>query len=141
MTLQTVAIQVPQSLYHRLERFSQLTHRPLEKVIVQTLETGIPTLPDDLSEVMRKALIELESLSDEALWQVARSSVSLGQQRQHSGLLEKNQLGTLTESERERLAQLRQAADTLMLRKAYAYVLLKWRGYRLPTLDELEMQA
>jgi hypothetical protein len=35
---------------------------------------------------------------------------------------------------------LRQKADQLMLRKAYAYVLLKWRGHRLPTLAELEAQ-
>ncbi len=28
----------------------------------------------------------------------------------------------------------------MMLRKAYVYMLLKWRGHRLPSLAELEIQ-
>ena len=141
MTFQTVAVQVPQSLYHRLERLAQLTQRPLEKLVVQTLEHGVPPLPDDLPEDMRTMLIALEDLDDEALWRVARSMVDLEQQARHHQLLEKNKLGTLTEAEQARLAQLRQETDALMLRKAYAYVLLKWRGYRLPNPAEMNNQG
>ena len=36
--------------------------------------------------------------------------------------------------------RLAQEADLLALRKAYAAVLLKWRGHRLPSLAELEAQ-
>ena len=138
MSVQTLTIQMSQSLYQRLERVSKLTRRPLEKVVAQTLESNIPPLPDTLPPVMRDALVALEALSDEALWQVARSVVSPEQQEQHHLLLEKNKAGTLTEAEHESLTRLREDADLLMLRKAYAYVLLKWRGYRLPTLTELE---
>lgn len=140
MAVQTVTIQMSQSLYQRLERISQLTRRPLEKVVAQTLESTIPPLPDTLPPVMRDALLALEALSDEALWQVAHSVVSPEQHEQHSRLLEKNKATTLTAAERDLLARLRQDADLLMLCKAYAYVLLKWRGYRLPTLAELEAQ-
>ena len=38
------------------------------------------------------------------------------------------------------LDTLRDEADALMLRKAQAYALLKSRGYKLPTLDELRAQ-
>jgi hypothetical protein len=141
MTVQTVAVQMPQPLYRRLERLSELTRRPLEDLVVQTLDAGVPPLPDDLPEEMRDDLMALESLDTEALWQVARSEVNTEQQELHSLLLERNRLGTITESERATLAQLRQQADQLMLRKAYAYVLLKWRGHRLPTLAELEAQV
>ncbi|MBC8448447.1 MAG: hypothetical protein H8D78_11920 [Chloroflexi bacterium] len=141
MTVQTIAIQMPPPLYRRLERLAELTRRPLESVVVQTLDSNIPPLPDDLPAKMRGDLLALEVLNDDALWRVARSAVSPEQQEQIGFLLEKNRLGTITKPERATLAQLRREADQLMLRKAYAYVLLKWRGYRLPTLAELEAQA
>jgi hypothetical protein len=141
VTVQTVAIQMPQSLYHRLERLSELTRRPLEDLVVQTLSVGVPPLPDDLPAEMRHDLMVLEGLDDDALWQVARGEISPERRKQHSLLLEKNSLGTISEPEQATLARLRQEADQLMLRKAYAYVLLKWRGHRLPTLAELETQA
>lgn len=120
MSIQTVSIEMPQPLYHRLERLSKLARRPLQDLVVQTLDVGIPPLPDDLPQEMRPDLLALEELDDDALWQVARSEVDPGQGEQHSLLLEKNRLGTITEPERETLAQLRQQADQLMLRKAYA---------------------
>ena len=141
VTVQTIAIQMPQPLYRRLERLAELTHRSLENVVVRTLYSSIPPLPDDLPDEMRSDLLALEDLDDDALWQVARSEVGLEQQEQISLLLEKNRLGIITESEYATLAQLRREANQLMLRKAYAYVLLKWRGYRLPTLAELEAQV
>lgn len=140
MTAQTTAIEIPQSLYRRLERLAELSHRPVENVVVQTLNANVPPLPDDLPAEMRDDLLALEILDDDALWQVARSAVSLEQQEEHYLLLEKNQAGTLTSSEQAKLAEFRHKADQLMLRKAYAYVLLKWRGYRLPGLTELEAQ-
>jgi hypothetical protein len=136
-----MAIEMPQPLYRRLERLSELTRRPLEDLVVQTLAAGVPPLPDDLPPEMRDDLLTLEGMDDDALWQIARSEISPEQQEQHSLLLEKNRSGIITEAEREVLVQLRQEADQLMLRKAYAYVLLRWRGYRLPTLAELEAQA
>jgi hypothetical protein len=141
MTGQTIAIQMSPPLYRRLERLAELTRRPLENVVVQTLDSNVPPLPDELSAEMRGDLLALEYLNDDALGQVARSTVGPEQQEQISLLLEKNRLGTIVESERVTLAQLRQEADQLMLRKAYAYVLLKWRGYRLPALAELQAQA
>jgi len=141
MTTQMVAIDVPQPLYRRLQRLAELTRRPVETLVAQTLDANIPPLPDHLPEEMRADLLALESLDDESLWQVARSTVSPEQQKEHSRLLTKNSRGTITEADRGRLDQLSREADRLMLRKAYAYVLLKWRGYRLPTLAELEAQA
>ena len=141
MTVQTVAIQMPQPLYRRIERLARLARRPLENIVVQTLDSNVPTLPDDLPEKMRRDLLALEGLNNDTLWRVARSTFSPEQGKQISLLLEKNRLGTIIEPERATLAQLRREADQLMLREAYAYVLLKWRGYRLPTLAELEAQA
>lgn len=138
--METVAIHVPQTLYHRLERLAALTQRPIESLVVQTLASTIPPLPDDLPPVMRDALIALESLSDDVLWQVVRSRFPDDQYHQFMELREKRRAGSMTKAEQVLLDQLTGEADLLTLRKAYAAVLLKWRGHRLPSLVELESE-
>jgi hypothetical protein len=56
-------------------------------------------------------------------------------------LLQKNEDGLLMPEERQELAMLRESADQLMLRKAYAWSLLRWRGQRVPSLEELRLQS
>jgi predicted HAD superfamily phosphohydrolase len=137
MTTQTIPVQVPRSLYHQLERLATLTNQPLEDIVERSLAASIPPLPDTLSDEIRDDLLVLEGLEDDELWEAARSVISPEQQEEISLLLEKNK-ATLTEAEKARLSELQAQADRLMLRKAYAYVLLKWRGHRLPTLAEWE---
>jgi hypothetical protein len=141
MSDQTLAIHMPELLYRRLSRLAELTHRPLESLVVQTLSANVPPLPEDLAEPEREALLALETLDDTTLWQVARSMIAPTQHERLSELLERQRDSALTPDEMTELADLRRAADLLMLRKAYAYVLLKWRGRRIPTLAELETQA
>jgi hypothetical protein len=133
MSAETVAIHVPASLHHRLERWAKLSNRSVENVVDQTLTAGIPPLPDNIPDDASTELVALESLNDEALWQVAQDVMRAEKQAQLSQLLEKNKLATLSETETTKLTELQTEADQLMLRKAYAYVLLKWRGHRLPT--------
>ena len=137
MTTDTVAIQVPQSLYRRLERLARLTQRPLESLIVQALSANLPPLPDDLPAAQRDALVALEGLSDGELWQVTRSAMPQRDQERFAALRDRRRAGTLPPAEQGALDELAQAADQLTLRKAYAAVLLAWRGHRLPTPDEL----
>jgi len=59
------------------------------------------------------------------------------QQELHFQLLEKNQNNQLSESDRLFLKSLRVSADYLMLKKAYAYRLLKWKGFSLPDFEQL----
>jgi hypothetical protein len=63
--------------------------------------------------------------------------VSLAQQEHHLALLEKNSASEITSSEQNELAALRLAADRLMLRKAYAWAVLRWLGHPAPSLNEL----
>lgn len=138
MTTETIAIQVPEPLYRRLERLAALSGRPLESLITQTLSASIPPLPDDLPAPTRDALTALEALSDDDLWQIARSTVPEVQYEQFVELREKQRVGMITPDEQATLDHLVQESDLLVLRKAYAAVLLKWRGHRLPTLADLE---
>jgi hypothetical protein len=132
------SVEISPALYQRLKRVAQLTQQPVDELVRRTLEAGVPPLPEDLPEAMHADLLALESLNDDELWQVAQSRLSDEDIARRDDLLERNSAGTITAAERQALAKLRQAADGLMLRKAYATVLLKWRGHRLPPLVEAD---
>jgi len=134
---QSVTLQLPEAIYERVRRAAEATKRPVEEVLVKTIEAVIPPSIDDLPLLYREEFISMESLSDNELLKVAESVMSPTQQRRYSFLLRKNQKGTLTEKEREELAQLGDEARKLTLRKSYAYAILKWRGHRISTLAEL----
>jgi len=128
MTFQTVTLQVPQSIYQSAWRTARAVKRPVEDFFLMVLKSSLPSL-EGLPEETITELTALESCTDKQLWAAARSTLSLAQRRQLSGLLHKNQAGKLTERERHKLDELIAASGLLMLRRARAYVLLKWRGY------------
>lgn len=138
MTADTMPIQVPRALYQRLERLVHLTNRPLDTLVAQALSASLPPLPDDLPPAMRDALLALEPLSDAELEQVADSTMPDEQAARLADLREQRRAGRITAVEQHLLDALLQEADLLTLRKAYAAVLLKWRGHALPSLAELE---
>jgi hypothetical protein len=137
MTTNSVAVQVPEALYRRLERLATLTNRPVERVLAQTLTSGLPPLPDDLPATMRDALANLESLADAALERVVRERMDVTEVERFEILRQQRRAGSITRSEAQQLTDLTTTADLLTLRKADAAVLLKWRGRRVPTLADL----
>ena len=138
MTMYTVTVQMPETLYRRLEQLATLSQHPLEAIIIQTLAVTIPSLPDDLSPAMRDALVSLEELSDDDLRQITRSAFPVDLYDLFGSLREKRRLGTITTDEQVILDQFIQDADTLALHKAYAEMLLKWRNHPLLALMERE---
>ncbi|HEX6797578.1 MAG TPA: hypothetical protein VF116_07685 [Ktedonobacterales bacterium] len=137
MASDTITIHLPDDLYRRLERLAGLTKQPLEGLIVKTLSANLPALPDDLPSATRDALQALEGLSDAELWQRAQATFPQDQYERLTQLRERRHEGTLIADEREELGRLLAAADLLTLEKAYAAVLLRWRGHRLPSLAAL----
>ncbi|NOT56578.1 MAG: hypothetical protein HOP18_18420 [Deltaproteobacteria bacterium] len=138
MSESIVAIPMPPLLYQRLQRLAVLTHRPLESLVLQALDTNVPPLLEEMPEQIRTDLAALEQLTDEALRQVASSHWDAQQHTRYSTLVEKERAGTLTPAEQKTLEELYHDANCQMLRKAYANALLKWRGHQLPTLAQLE---
>lgn len=133
MAVQTLHIPLPEVIVQRLQRVAEATHQPLEAVIVHTICGNLPPTPDDLSPAWREAVADLPTLSDEALWAVARTSLPPQQWRRHQRLLRKAQEGPLTAAEQHELEVLRTATDRFVTRRSYALALLKWHGHTLPT--------
>jgi len=89
---------------------------------------------------MQAGLQAMQTFSIEELLKIAQSQVPTTQQQRHLALLEdQQQSDSMAPDERQELRKLGIAADQIMLKKAYAWALLRWRGYRIPTLDELPL--
>jgi hypothetical protein len=137
---QTITLTLPDNILQPAQRVAQATKQSVEELLVTALQAALPTLEDLPPDVVQH-LVALESLDDQTLWRVMLETVPRDQQHQLHDLLLRNQAGMLTDTEREQLAILQQQADLVMLRKARAAVLLRFRGKRVPTLAELSQLA
>jgi len=140
MSEQIVTLELPKPLWEWAQRTAMVTQRPVEKVLVDSLSATIPPPLDDIPDEFRDELALLETKNDDDLWAITRSGMSPKTIRQYDNLLEKSNRGVLTTQEKRGLEKLRKTAERIMLKRARAFVLLQWRGYRLPTVDELEKQ-
>ncbi len=137
---QTITLTLPDDVLQPVQRVAQATQQLVEELLVTALQAVLPALEGLPPDVMQH-LVALESLDDQTLWRVMLETVPLNQQQRLHDLLLRNQAGILTDAEREQLVLLQQQADLVMLRKARAAVLLRFRGKRVPTLAELSQLA
>lgn len=137
---ETVTLTIPDRMLQSVQRVAQATHRPIEDLLVTALENSLPPL-EGLTASLTQALTMLETLDDEALREVMAENVPAEKQDKIKELLELGQAGALTTQEHEHLTSLQDSADLVMLRKARAAVLLRFRGKRVPTLAELNQAA
>lgn len=133
----TITLTLPDDAIQRYQRGAIIARKRLDEFLVERLVDVAPPLAEDLPSPLDKELKRLEELDDDALWGMARSRLSPKQQRLYDGLLQKNSQGSITDEEKEKLQALGQEARRLTLMKAHAFMLLKWRGHQIPTLDQL----
>jgi hypothetical protein len=136
MTTHELTVQLSGPIYRRLERIAQETNQPVEAIALTSIAGNLPPSLDDVPVDLREELRALQTLDDDALWNVARGKLDSVQQTQLETLLARNSAGVLTEEEQEELARLGDETDRLNLRKAQAYALLRWRGFPLPSIDD-----
>lgn len=137
MTTQRVTIELPEPVFRQLTRIAEATQQSVEVLAAQSVVSNLPPSVDNASAEMQPDLLKMQSLSIEELLEIANAKVEASQHERHIELLEKNQEGSLTSEERQELTDLRLVADLLMLRKAYAWSVLRWRTHRIPPLKEL----
>jgi hypothetical protein len=134
---QTITLTVPDRVFQPIQRVAEATDQPIEALLLTALEASLPPLEGLPPELMDE-MTELERLDDQALWRVMAETIPLQTQRQIEELLRRNSDGSILETEREQLSLLQRQADLIMLRKARAANLLRFRGKRVPTLAELD---
>jgi hypothetical protein len=130
-------LELPDDIYEHVRRAAEGTNQPLEKALVNIVRGATPSL-EKVPPEYRPDLEAMEDLSDVELRKISQTPLAPAKQRRLESLLHKNQQGKLTDRERQALAGLRADADRSMLRRSYAYLLLKYRGHRLPNLGDLQ---
>jgi hypothetical protein len=135
---QSVTLLLPEETLQRYRRGATAARKLLEEFLVERLLETVPPLADDLSSPLREELQVLERLDDDALWQVARGQLPPARQRLYSRLLARQSQGIITAQEQETLHSLGEQARLLTLKAAHAYMVLKWRGHRIPSPEELQ---
>ena len=126
-----ITLDIPDSIHQRLLNTAHATQRPLNEIILRSLQIGSPPTWDDAPPEFQADLAALDRLDDSTLSQIARSQKTETDLERYDVLLDRNQNESLTDAEQDELATLRKEADRFMLCKAQAIVLLRWRGHTL----------
>ncbi len=134
MTFQTVTLKMPAPVYQRAQRAATALQRPMEEVLVDTLNVALPPL-DDVPQEMVSELAAMISLTDEALWHIARSVMPTKRQTMLHSLSSAQRERELTPAETRKLRELQQEYGRFTLRKAQAYALLHHRGLYSPITE------
>ncbi len=129
MSVHPVTLSLPEALYQRAREAAQVSNRPLEQVLTQSIALSLPALESDLSAATRSELAALPLLSDARLWTIARGEMDKRKQARLQTLAETQKHRSLTLVEKAELGQLMNEAELVMLRKAEAYQLLARRGH------------
>ena len=135
---QTITIDLPDPLFKQLKRAAELFRQPTETIIAQSLAHSLPPLLEEIPFQYQPDVFPLLQMNDADLRQEMSRAFPPERWVEYETLLDKKKTGALTSAEEQRLDTLRREADILMFRRGYAAVLLKRRGYPLPTLQELE---
>lgn len=128
MTTQEIILNLPEPIYDQIRQAAEKSHRSIDDLIIEAVIAAAPTLDSPVMP-LRSALAQLAYLNDAALWQVARSTMSVAQRERLEDLHLKQQREGLTSQEKkEDRALLALYQETILIR-AQAAVLLKQRGY------------
>jgi hypothetical protein len=118
-------LTVPKDIYIRVSQIAQERSRPVDDVMLDYLRTlAAPLPPDEEAE-----LDALKSLSDDALWTIAREQMAADLQQRMQTLMDRNSSGAITADEYSELEALVDRGQRLMLRKSEAAAILTGRGY------------
>lgn len=131
----TMMLEVPEPVFRRLQHIAEITNRSIQEVLVATVNVALPSDAELPTEVADE-LAAMSMFNDDALWAAVESSLSPSQQRRLRQLNETADIRPLTDAEEKELAQLVEAYDRAVLRRARALALLAHRGYDVAPLTE-----
>lgn len=128
MTVQTVTFDISRRTYEQIKRAAEKKHRAVTDVLAEAVTAVAPVIDTDSID-LQTALAQLAYLNDAALWQAARTAMSVEQRDRLAWLQDKRQRDGLAQEEQsEEKALLKLYRETMLIR-AQAAVLLKARNY------------
>lgn len=130
-----ITLTIPDDLYRRLLSSASASDLPIDEVLVQSLRAGSPPDIEGVPLEYRDDVAALPRFSDEQLLELSRIEFPTKQFTLLEELLRKNANGELNEEERKQLADLQQESNRFMIRRAFVFALLRWRGHAVPQLS------
>jgi hypothetical protein len=110
-----ITITLPDEVFQRAELFARLANRDIASVLVDTILSSIPPVSSNIT-----TLEPISTLSDKQVIALTKLQMLPQQDARLSELLDKQQAGTLIESEFLELQALMQIYQEGLLRKATA---------------------
>ena len=138
MAATTIAGHIPETLFLKLKRAAELTHRSVEDVTVTSLEAALPTAPDLPLDIANE-LAAMHLFSDEALWAATAPSFSPTEEYRLNQLNAAAGERDLTPAEEAEQQNLIVSYQRSVLRRAKALAILAQRGHRIPVTAETEV--
>lgn len=130
-------VTLPDAIYDYLRRAAEKLHRPVDDVLSEAVIAVAPVLENG-DKQMCSAFAQLAYLNDAALFQAARSTMTIGQRERLEELNDKQQRELLFEEEHAEAEALTQLyLDTILIR-AQAAGLLKFRGYDISDPEQFQ---
>lgn len=140
MSTRRITLYLPEEVFIQLAKIADMTNQSIESLAIQSISSNLPPATENAPLEVQASLQKMQSLSIEELLKIARSQVTAEQRQRHLVLLERQrETDSITPKERQELRDLSRTADQLMLTKAHAWAILRWRGYPMPVLEELPL--
>lgn len=134
MTQATITLHLTDSTYRHLYRAAEITSRPIEEIVAQSISGNLPPLADGLSPQLQDEFAAMQKMNDKMLWRIASRPLSEADWNKHQKLLEQNQEVELEGHEKNQLLTLQENVDEFVMKRSLAFALLKWRGHTLPSM-------
>lgn len=134
--MQTVTIPLPDDQLRRYRRSAKAAGKPLETFLAERLSDTLPPLNEQSTET-QNLFRAMEHMDTKTLVELTKRTLPSNEQDLYEELLAKNSQGPLSASEQAQMKELGDKARNLTLQKSHAYLILKWRGYPLPSRQTL----
>src|SRR5713226_6873891 len=118
MSVQSLTLNIPEELYHRIKERADQTQRSVEDETLDLLATVVPVV-DELPADLAEAISPLALLDDEALVRAVQSRLPADTSGQLEELHLKRQRAGLTADEEQTLALLTRQYERAMLVRAH----------------------
>ncbi len=134
MTVQTVTVELPTTLYNRLKRRAEQTQRPIEAEIIDAVAVALPADEELPIELLRQ-VTALASADAETLWQMIKGTFPSKKSARLESLHLQRQAGEWNDELAHEADKLTTEMEQYMFLRAQAMSLLMQRGYDLSTFS------
>jgi hypothetical protein len=128
-----LTVQLPDLLYDHLRTRAEQSKRTMQEELVHVVAMAVPS-QSLLPESLQQALDQLDTLSDDKLWEAAALHVADASVDRLDELSNDRRSRPLTPAELTEQTQLLLDCDRVMLVRAKAAQLLQQRGHDISTL-------